>query len=371
MKTFNQSVNNVLSFLLKIILVIILALGSCYLLDFMLVPPVQTSKIGTIMEEIEMQDENIDIMFLGSSRTYRSVDAYYLTQALGENVFNVASDSVTYCSLYHLLVELCKTNSPKTVLLECSSANFKRETGFEDAYIYQLLSGQNQLDYQTAIDYTYIDSELINFVNYLENFSNGKFIENIIYKVSSSDISGSVLDTAKSTYIGNGFIYADAELEEDEEVWLAGSYFSNGEFWGEHCWNENALIYFYKILDFCNENNIEVLLYYPPFPSAITEKYYKDFEKFSDSVEEFIKDYSNIKVLDFSKIKLDYFELEIPYFFDGSHVNGDGASILRTIIEDIYLEIENNTYNESEWFYEEYEELFADYGIILEEEECE
>ena len=337
----------------------------------MLVPPVQTSKIGTIMEEIEMQDENIDIMFLGSSRTYSSVDTVYLSQALDENVFNIASDSVTYCSLYHLLVELCKTNTPKSILIECSSANFKRDSGFEDVYIYQLLSGQNQIDYQTAIDYTYVDSDLINFVNYLENFSNGKFIENIIYKVSSSDISGTILDTAKSTYIGNGYIYADASLENDEDVYLSGSYFTNGELWGENCWNEDALNYFYKILDFCKLNDIEVILYFPPFPSAIAEKYYKGLESFNKSIGEFIKDYSNIKILDFSKIKLDYFELKLAYFLDGSHVNGEGATILRTIIEDIYFEIESNTYNEDKWFYKNYEELFADYGIILEEEECE
>ena len=359
MKTsdINKKMNKIIVFLAKVVLVICIALATCGLFNFMLVAPIQTSVLGTIMADVESQNENIDVMLLGSSRTYRGIDAPYLTETLDENVFNIASNSVTYISLYHLLVELCKTNVPDKIFLEVSSVNFKRDTGTEDSYIYQILTGQNQKDYQEAISYDYKENlGIFEFVNYLNNFANGKFTENITYKLNPDKSIGSALNNDKSFYEGHGYSYAEATAEGKEMV-LLNSYLTDGDMWDEKDINEKALSYFFKIMDYCQDRNIEIVLYSLPYPKVIIEKYYDEFVSFDNSLKSFIENYSGIEFLDFSKIKQEYMELNIDYFYNANHCNGKGAEVLSPIFREIYSELENGSYSYDKWFYRSYSDL--------------
>lgn len=356
MKTFNEKLDNLIIVLSKIVLAICIGLVTCGLFNFMLVAPLQTSVLGTIMLEVKEQNENIDVMFLGSSRTYCDVDAPYLSENLDKNIFNIASNSVTYISLYHLLIELCKSNKPEKVFLEVSSVNFKRDRGTEDSYIFQSLSGENQEHYKNAISFNYQKLGIFDFVNYLNNFANGKFTQNIAYKLKNDYSIGSGINSNKITYKGHGYSYYNLNFV-GKNIQLPKSYFTNGEFWGENSFNSDALEYFLKIIDYCKNNNIDIVLYSLPYPQEIIEKYYDGFVDFDNSLKRIIKDFTDITYLDFSKIKPEYMELSLDYFYDVNHCNGKGAEMLTPIIYDIYNELENDTFSYENWFYNEFEDL--------------
>ena len=356
MKISNNKFTVALKWSGKVLLAVCLILASCLIYNFLLVPPLQTTNIGTFMADLNSQEENVDTLFLGTSKTYRGVDSVYLSEELGENVFNVGSNSGTYISMYYLLNEICKTNEISTVFLEVSFINFKRSSGTEDKDIYRLLSGQNKKDYKEAISLDYNDTKIFEFVNYLNNFSNGKFIDNLDFIFSSDKSIGAGISSKKSVYKGHGFGYADSEISDVENLSLPNGYLTNGRVWDEKDVDELALEYFYKILDYCQENEIEIVLYSPPYPHIIIEKYYDWFMAFDNSLYKFIEDYPNLKYLDFSKIRNDYMQLSANYFYNANHCNGLGAETLAPILRDIYLEIENNTFSAEKWFYTDFEE---------------
>ncbi len=359
MKTsdLNKKMNSAIMFCVKIVLVLSITLASCGLLNFLLVPTLDSSVVGISMIDANRQEDNIDIMMMGTSRTYRGVDAPYLSEELNKNVFDIVSNSATYVSIYHLLVELCKNNTPEKVFLEVSSVNFKRDTGTEDEYIYHLLTGENKEEYKNAISLDYSDLGIFEFVNYLKNFANGKFAQNVSYKVNSLPL-GSTDYYDNCEYRGKGFSYANATCEGKEMV-LPNSYLTNGDAWEEEHLNEKALEYFYKIIDYCNANNIELVLYSLPYPKIIIEKYYDDFTQFDISFHSYIEKYDDLVYLDFTKVKSQFMDLSTDYFYNANHCNGTGADVLSPIISEIMKEIESNTYQYNNWFYDAYEQLFV------------
>ena len=298
---------------------------------------------------------------MGSSRTYRSIDSPTISKELNKNVFNIASDSVTYCSLYHLLVEICKINKPEKVFLEFSISNFKKETGTEDFYIYNLLSGQNKIDYQKNANIEFNNYNLFKFSNYLNNFSNGKFVENIAYKLSSDKSIGEAINTSRSFYVGNGFIFADKVIKDQTKTDFPNSYFNEGKLWNDNSVNEQPFEYFLKIINYCNENNIEISLFSPPYPYFIVEKYLQEFNDFDLFLKETLIGLPNIKVLDFSKLKTEYIILSSNFFYNANHCNGYGAEKLSPIIVNILNNINNESFNTNDWFYDDFTEVYEAY----------
>ncbi len=357
----NENLNKLLRFFIKILAILCIALATCGALNFILIPTLDTSVVGISMIDANSQKENIDVMMMGTSRTYRGVDAPYLSEKLNENVFDIVSNSVTYISLYHLLIELCKTNEPEKVFIEVSSVNFKRDMGTEEMYIYHFLTGQNQKDYGDAVSLDYEERGLFEFTNYLRNFANGKFVENIRFKVDPVPL-GSTDYWDNCTYMGKGFSSADATCD-GKNLDLPGAYLTNGDAWEEEDVNEKALEYFYKIIDYCNEHNIEVILYSLPYPKVIIEKYFEDFVQFDNSLHSYIENYDNLIYLDFSKIREEYMELSTDYFYNANHCNGLGAEKIAPIFLDIYREIENNTYSYDKWFYNDFGQLFENSDV--------
>lgn len=367
MKTFSPLKNKVFLYPIYVIVAIVLLIVSCCTLNFLLVPPQLASTIEIIMADVESQNEQIDIVFTGSSRTYKGIDSAGLSSSLDKNVFNIAYEAANYFSTYYLLNELMKTQQPQTLFLEVSISNFTRESTTQDMHIYRLLTGENQEEFAKGISLDYLDFKYLDFTNYMDNFSNNRFITNVYQKLTKFDSIGdritSYIDTLGTTYGGNGFIYAYESMSEDEELLLPKSYYHNGKLWNDELASEVQYEYFEKIIKLCETNNIEVILYSPPYPYSVTAKNAEDFELFDNYINTICTNF-NLQYLNFSKIKKDIMKLENPYYVDSNHLNGMGATTLQPIIKEIITQIEESTFNQSEWFYESYSDMIQDYSLI-------
>lgn len=358
MKTssFKQAWINVF---LKPMIVIALFLASCFMLNFLLVPPAQASIIETILADANKCEENVDMIFLGSSRTYRGIDTPNISKNINKNVFNIAYENANYLTSYHLLKEICKENSLETLLLEVSMTNFTREDSTEDIYIYKMLTEENQKQFAKAINLEYNNSILLEFTNHLNNFSNGRFANNVKLKFSKFEKIGDTINNQNSKYMGNGFLYSNASAKG--ELSLPSSYLNGKALWQDNFAKEKQIEYFYNILEFCKEENIEVVLYSPPYPYDVSSDFVEDFNNFDNFVNETIKDY-DLKYLDFSKVKKDVLELKNNYFYNANHCNGTGALALQPIISEILQEIQNNDFAQEKWFYQDYTQMKSDYN---------
>ena len=308
---------------------------------------------------MKKEKENIDIIFLGSSRTYRGINSYQLSNNLDKNVFNIAYEQSSYITSYYLLNEVCKTNNPEMVCIEVSAANLIREKSTEDICAYKTMTGSTKTEFADAVSLKYKDLYLLNFVNYLENFSNHKFIKNVRLKFMKDYSLYKGLQNNKTTYYGKGTLLVDKVVSEDKHLALPLSYGST-EKWEEERVNSMQYDYLLKIIDFCKGKGIKICLYNPPFPYSVTEEMADVFTGFDEYVKENLLKGKMVYV-DFAKTKKEFVKLIHAYFYDGNHCNKDGAEVMTPIITEVISNIINGTYESDDYFYSTFEEMIADY----------
>ena len=313
------------------------------------------------MADMKSQTQNIDVLCMGSSRVYRSVNAPEVSKQIENNMFNLAYDYANFFTTYYLLQEACKTNNIETLYLEVSMTNFTRETSTEDVFIYNTLTGETKKEFANGINLNYNNCSLLEFTNYMKNFSNGRFVNSVKNKVVKEKYLGSSIAGRNIDYKGNGYLYANWEIKNDEDVFLPASYYINGNLWDIENVCEKQIEAFYNIIDFCEERNINVVLFSPPYPSKITQDNIEEFKAFDSYVKGSIENLG-LKYLDFSKLKKEYIELTKEYFYNANHNNGAGASKLAPIYAEIYEEINNDIFNESDWFYLTFDEMSQNYN---------
>ena len=351
------------SIIIKSVAFIFVSLFMCFTLNFLLVPKLLSTNIGSVMADASAQDDNVDILFLGSSRVYRSVDSPYLSNKLNKNILNLAYDESNFYASYHLLVELAKTKDIKELYLEVTTPNFYRETTREEVYIYQLLTGSNKSDYAKGLGLEYKDSKLFNFVNHIKNFSNGRFVQNVKSKLTKSVQIGDLIETINCEYMGRGYIKASQEIKNANNMVLPSSYFKNGVYWGEEAALDFQVEYFYKIIEFCEENSIRLNFFTSPFSYLITLQYIEEMDTFNEFVKSVAKE-RKIKFLDFSLTHKNIAVWEPEMYYDINHCNYKGATQLADLLTQICVEVEDGMFIEKTWFYGSYSEMALDYDLI-------
>lgn len=342
-----------------IALVCIVAL-TCMMFNFLLIPTAVATTIGTFITELKDKNEDIDILFLGSSRSFRGIDTASLTEDLGVNVFNLSYESPTYFTTYYLLKEAYDICQPQEVYLEVSTQNFKRTTSKHELDVYQQLTKKNRTDYKENSDFEYTEFSLFEFSNFLNNFSNGMFAHNLECKFGDDENLARGVNTKKSTYKGMGYLESSVVADKKDLI-LPESYFQDGKLWGDDFANKKQLKYFYKIIEFCQSKNIKVTLYSPPYPEEIFSPNKDSFVAFDLFLNDIMNDYG-VDFIDFSKIKKDIITLKIDMFYDANHCNSKGAKMIEPVLVEIINQKENGTYNYSDWFYDNYLDVVAAYS---------
>lgn len=334
----------------------LLFVGSCGLLNYLLVPAPNTSIVETVMSEAKRETENIDILFLGSSRTYRGVNAYDLSNNLGKNVFNIAYESPSYLTSYYLLEEVCKKHQPEKVFIEVSTANFLRNKSSQDIYAYQTMTGKAKKDFLKNSTLNYNNFHLLKFVNYMENFSNEKFIQNIEIKAQKNYF---VEDSGKSEYYGKGFWAMNRDVSKKRPLVLPASYGSLQK-WEEDAVSKVQFEYFEKILDFCQDRQIDVVLYNLPHPLSVTKEAEGAFSEFDLYAKtKLLRD--GMKYIDFAKTKKSITTFDEQYFYNANHCNKKGAEALVPILTSVINDLQNGVYDATNYFYSTFEEMIEDY----------
>jgi len=340
-----------LNFVLKPLIAIMLAVVACLFFNFLLVTPPQSSTISTTMADVKAQEENIDVVFLGTSMTFRDIDAVALSQGLDKNVFNIAYENGDYYTSYYLLKEVTKTNNLEKLFLESSIHSFSRENSTEDIEVYKLLSKDLKYDFAKGIGLDYVDFPLLEFTNYLKNFSNERFFKTVTSKLDKKQELGANISTKHSIYKGHGFVCNTNQVSSPANLILPKNYFYHNKIFDESNVDKKQLEYYHNILKLCEEKNIEVVLYSPTYVQSVVKEYKDDFKNFNRYIADIASDY-DVTYLDLTKLKHKHFAQADEYFYNANHFNGKGAKAMAEVLQSIYQELENGTYNASYWFNE-------------------
>ena len=114
-----------------------------HIIDYLTVDDSE-SQSRIMINDMYLEEDNIDVLFLGSSHCYHSFDPYLADKLLGANTFNAGTATQNLDGTFTLLKEVEKENNISVVCLELyySIANeplYRERVDMTSTYIISIL----------------------------------------------------------------------------------------------------------------------------------------------------------------------------------------------------------------------------------------
>ena len=250
----------------------------------------------------ELGKDTVDVLVVGPSVSAAAINPMQLYQDHGISAYNLSIIHEPMIGTYYWLKEACKTQKPKLVVIEIqigARKNSKKEERFRLCYDYMEF-GLNKIE----MAYKYCDYDknanimeyifpLTMFHNRWSEYTELSYVEN----KSSTRGFNALVRTYKKRFDGT-----DMTSKNMPEKY-----------------SEIDYEYMEKTIEFCQENNMEVLLLRTPDPTWTVEKH---------NVIKQCADKYNVEFLDCNEKSL-FGKLQIDWKVDGNdsqHLNYHGAS---------------------------------------------
>lgn len=254
------------------------------------------------LQEVK-RTKNIDILFLGSSLSYRGFDVRIFKNA-GHNTFNLGSSAQTPIQTEALLERYLDELNPKTIIYEVYPAFFSSD-GIESSLD---IIGNDQTDlesFKMALKLNHI--EVYNTLAY--GFYRDIFDKNSTYNEKTRK--------KNDTYIDGGFVEKDLEFFEyikyEKDTW---------EF------NDEQFNSFKNILKLIEGRNIELILIQAPTTPSRYRSYTNNIE-FDNRIKMY-GDYFNFNEI----VALD----DSLHFYDPLHLNQNGVIVFNTKLIEVLFD---------------------------------
>jgi hypothetical protein len=269
------------------------------------------------MNELK-DDGEIDVLFLGGSHTQGGYDVSFIEENTGLNVFNCSSVRQTTQISYYLLKYVNENHEIKQVWLDLT-------------YHVQALKAPEK--YATYLAMDYIDDKELKYECLFKSFGVEGLMNGIMPCLHSSSIGfrtikllvkGENLENPyeyvtweDERYAGQGFVYRNTTMTSD--FTFDDSVYINPD----NLISDYAMGYLNRIIEYCNDNDIGLILVSPPITDvALVESGY--YQEFIDCVRK-VASANGLEYLDFSLTKKDALSLCMSDYQNYSHLNGQGA----------------------------------------------
>lgn len=291
------------------------------------------------LHEMYHQQENIDVLFLGSSHCYRSFDTSVTDRLFETNTFNGGSSSQNWDGSLALLKEAQKQYQLKKVYVE----------------MYYHMAGSNYME-RSDLTSTYLISDYMkpsfDRVRYLLNASSPDYwihgffperrnwhklferlyISGLIKKKSSDSYKNFEYignpDTDEEYYAGKGFV---ANRRSVRAEGYAKSTHSDS---GAKTFSQDDIKSLKSIIDYCKKHGIELCFFSAPMPD-FTLIDAGEYDSYVTYVTEFFREY-DVPYYDFNLCKEEYFSYDSSLFMDMDHLNMYGAARFSEIFSEFF-----------------------------------
>lgn len=308
-----------------------------------------------MLQELYSQSGTIDTLFVGSSHCYRSVDTDRINEKLGLHSFNAGTSQQLPDGAYYLLREAASRNELKTVYVEMFYTTYNTER-----------SSQVPLACYLITDY--LDPLSPNRYQYLwEMGGPAAFVDLLLPARHAIADPGEIpaLLKAKLTdgYQPGNYRYVTYP-EEGEEYRGNGFVYT----WGIPCYGFDSILpvnvekpvsdfgweYLQRTADFCEENDIRLVLFTSPLPSAYAADT-ENYQAYVDALRYFCEQ-RGIQYWDFTLYQQAFVGFED--YADAHHLNGQGAEKFTEILCGV-MEADAAGENVQELFFDTLEEKLA------------
>lgn len=297
------------------------------------------------------EQDNIDVLFVGSSHCYRSFKPEILDEELGLNTFNVGSSSQLIDGSYLLIKEAARYNDIKHIYLEVYfdvardvKANRTDPTA---AYIiadYLRPSVDKYLYLLNATTSEYYGNSFFVARRNWENLFDFDSIKTLLQKKSTDSYKEYKYDNVTfetEWYGGKGFVDDSHAVNN----WNIFSYLGWPEFSVDSI-SQDWVDEMNKIMDYCEKEDIALTLVAAPMPNYLLVGG-GNYDEYVSFVNDLIKD-RDVDYLDFNLCKEEYFPNDCTLFRDENHLNGAGAEVFSHLFADVVngkLDMDDITYD--------------------------
>lgn len=354
-------------------LLFLFLLGGCGRLLRYMVTDDTASYTRIMLHEMYGQD-NIDILFAGSSHCYRSFIPDILDEELHADTFNAGTSSQALDGSFMMIKEAARYHDLKHVYLEVYfnvglGEPYKQRSQLTQTYIISdyLRPSFDKYCYlfQASSKEHYINSFIVarrNWEKLLEPF----YVFNLLSLKHSDSYKNYEYDfvTAESEYYaGKGFVASRERVDN----W---NYFQEGvidELDFENLSQDwkNSLN---EIIDFCNNRGIGITLVSAPMSSYYIASL-GNYDEYADIIHEITKE-KDTEYLDFNLCREEFIPNCSEIFKDADHLNEEGAAAFSRI----FARYVNGDMKADKLFYKTFHEKMSSlpaavFGIVYQDQE--
>ena len=309
------------------------------------------------MHELYHAESNIDVLFVGSSHVYRSLNPEITDHIFGLNTFNAGTSSqgmdgslavIKETAAYHNLsqiyldvyfgIALMEPNKDRSQLTQTyiisdymkpsiRKIKYLLQASAKDYYVNGFIPARR--DWEKLFDLAYI-FDLVK-KKQTDNYKNYKWTKN---------------KNDTEYYVTKGYVANETVMQEnaysDEKTDTTIDLTSISDDWKKSLQD---------IIDFCKKERIQLTLFSTPMSESFLIKNgnYGDYSRMIQN----IADQADISYYDFNLCKPEYFSNRTTdYFYDEHHLNAKGAEIFSNVFSKFFT----GQISEKDLFYESFEE---------------
>jgi hypothetical protein len=303
--------NNKLKLLIRCIaiLMVLVCFNYCFRAD--------TTRYARVTLYELSKDGYVDVLFVGASHTEGGYNVNLIEENTGLNAYNVGISAQKLQACYYLLKEAEENNGVKTAWLDMY-------------YGVAAAEGTPKLANYIAADY--LTNKKVKYEYLIEEYGVEGAINGLLPVLHSCSLKPSTLKAHLTRdYIKNPYKYLPTDTDEyggqgyikgkntlSEDYVFQSSSINTEKSLSDYSWK-----WLKKIIDYCNEKDIELVLVNVPMPDGRLQAdlYYEEYTEYIRSVAQ---EYG-LKYYDFNLTKEDVMTMERTDYDDGSHLNGQGA----------------------------------------------
>ena len=301
------------------------------------------------------EQENIDVLFVGSSHCYRNFIPEILDEELEVNTFNGGTALQDLDGSYMVIKEAARHHDIKHIYLELyylmAFHTYKTRTDMTQTYIISDYLNPSLDKVQYLLNASTKDHYPNSLILARRNWSmlfDADYVKNLIIKKGTDAYKNyeyTYVTGESEWYAGKGYV-ANKKIIED---W---NYFST-KGWSTIDLDNISQDWFYSLEDiitFCDKNGISLTLISAPMSNYMLAGV-GNYDEYVKMVQSTIEG-TNVNYYDFNLCKEEYFPSTSSLFIDADHLNCYGAETFSYLFADFI----NGKIGENELFYGSYEE---------------
>ena len=273
-----------------------------------------------------LEENTVDMVFIGSSHSYCTFDPENFDSVLGTLSWQLGTPLQHYDTSLYSLKEVYKTQKPKLVVLEIywdmldDEFDMKQANSFfevvkdksvQEEYIKDVFPISEQVKYK-LLPIRYQQDYFAYEAAHLENAAKNRL--GVHKKVNQTETNG------EEYYLAKGYTYCntvipDSELDETNQY--KGL---DGEGWKPH---KTQIKYIEEFVKLCEENGSEVVFVTAPIAN-VSMDYIKNYDIIHSQMADIAKNLG-IKYLDFNTVNMEEGLFELIEFRDDAHLNDSGV----------------------------------------------